>query len=353
MHRSQPNKLHEELDALLDGRPVELTDELAPLAEVADALRVELAAHELDPEVANRHLEQVLKGSATVVRMPARPQPNGWDVRRRVAAVVLAAALVLVPATVASAAALPGQAMYPFKLAIEQLRLASVQWSPAREAGERTRVAHERLGEVQSLLNLKMYNQLPTAIRALNKAVIAAKVAVAQAQRESGPLPEVEARLVRVVATGGQVFQKLVAAASTGPVGLSDETADAIKAAVDQSTAVPPLLDPQSPAPGGGTQTPTPTTPADPGAGPAPTTAPTTAPTSPPATNPPETSTSVAPTTTAPTQTTNPPEPSTSVAPPPSTDSTGTPGAIGGGGVDQAGSGYKAPLEEVPPTTLP
>jgi hypothetical protein len=127
MHRSQPNKLHEELDALLDGRPVELTDELAPLAEVADALRVELAAPELDPEVANRHLEQVLKGPATVVRMPARPQPNGWDVRRRVAAVVLAAALILAPATVASAAALPGQAMYPFKLAIEQLRLASAR----------------------------------------------------------------------------------------------------------------------------------------------------------------------------------------------------------------------------------
>src|SRR4029450_1117991 len=113
MHRSQPNKLHEELDALLDGRPVELTDELAPLAEVADALRVERAAHELPPAVANRHLEQVLKGPATVVRMPARPQPNGWDVRRRVAAVVLAAALILAPATVASGAAPPRQAGAP------------------------------------------------------------------------------------------------------------------------------------------------------------------------------------------------------------------------------------------------
>src|SRR4029453_17241539 len=146
MHRSQPNKLHEELDALLDGRPVELTDELAPLGEGADALRVELAAPELDPEVANRHLEQVLKGSATVVRMPTRPQPNGWDVRRRVAAGGLGAPPGLVPATVASAAALPGQAMYPFKLAIEQVRLASVQWSPGREAGERAPVAHQRGG---------------------------------------------------------------------------------------------------------------------------------------------------------------------------------------------------------------
>ena len=152
MPRPKPNKLHDELDALLDGRPVELTDELAPLVEAADALRAELAALELDPTVADRHLERVLQGSATVVQLAPRQQANGWDLRRRVAAVALAAALVLAPATMASAAALPGQAMYPFKLAIEQLRLASVQWSPAREAGERTRVADERLDEVKDLV---------------------------------------------------------------------------------------------------------------------------------------------------------------------------------------------------------
>ncbi len=152
MPRPKPNKLHDELDALLDGRPVELTDELAPLVEAADALRAELAALELDPAVADRHLERVLQGSATVVQLPPRRQASGWDLRRRVAAVALAAALVLAPATIASAAALPGQAMYPFKLAIEQLRIASVQWSPSREAGERTRVADERLGEVQDLI---------------------------------------------------------------------------------------------------------------------------------------------------------------------------------------------------------
>ena len=132
MPRPKPNKLHDELDALLDGRPVELTDELAPLAEAADALRAELAAYQLDPQVADRHLEQMLHGSATVVSLPVRGQPSGWDLRRRVAAVVLAAALVLAPATMASAAALPGQPMYPFKRAIEELRIASVQWSPSR-----------------------------------------------------------------------------------------------------------------------------------------------------------------------------------------------------------------------------
>jgi hypothetical protein len=348
MHRSQPNRLHDELDALLDGRPVELTDELAPLAEVADALRSELAAHQLDPAVANRHLEQVLNGSATVVRMPARPQPSGWDVRRRVAAVVLAAALVLAPATMASAAALPGQAMYPFKLAIEQLRLATVQWSPSREAGERTRIADERLDEVQSLFALKMFNQLPGAIKALNRAVVAARDAVEQAKREGEPVPGVELRLGQVKLAGGQVIKDVVAATLTGSVGLSDGTADAIQNAVQQAPAVKPPDLPTA-APSG--PTPTPTAPADPGpgSGPATTTAATSAATTPP-TSPPEPSTSVAPTTTGPPQTTEAP-PTTG---PQTTEDTATPGSIGGGGAaDQAGPFGQAPPEQVPPTTLP
>src|SRR5512132_1465419 len=345
MHRSQPNRLHDELDALLDGRPVELTDELAPLAEVADALRSELAAHQLDPEVANRHLEQVLNGSATVVRMPARPQPSGWDVRRRVAAVVLAAALVLAPATMASAAALPGQAMYPFKLAIEQLRLATVQWSPSREAGERTRIADERLDEVQSLLALKMFNQLPGAIKALNRAVVAARDAVEQAKREGEPVPGVELRLGQVKLAGGQVIKDVVDATLNGSVGLSDGTADAIQNAVQQAPAVKPPDLPTA-APSG--PTPAPPAPADPGpgSGPAPTTAPTSATTTSPATDPTEPSTSVTPTTTTSPQTT---------AAPQTTEETATPGSIGGGGAaDQAGPGEKAaPAEQAPPTTLP
>ena len=84
MHRPRPIRLHDELDALLDGRPVELTDELAPLAEAADALRAELAPYELDPEVADRHLAWVLEDSATVLPLPARGYVKGW--RRRMAA---------------------------------------------------------------------------------------------------------------------------------------------------------------------------------------------------------------------------------------------------------------------------
>jgi Domain of unknown function (DUF5667) len=338
MPRPKPNKLHDELDALLDGRPVELTDELAPLVEAADALRAELAALQLDPAVADRHLERIMQGSATVVQLPPRRQANGWDLRRRVAAVALAAALVLAPATMASAAALPGQAIYPFKLAIEQLRIASVQWSPSREAGERTRVADERLGEVQDLIELKMFTQLPNALTALGKAVTAAQVAVQEAAQEGEPVSAAAARLSQVQAVGGQVVQRVAIVAATGSVNLPDGTREAIQAAVEQTQVVLPALDRPL-----GQPTPTPTTsagPSDPG--PDPTSAP---PPPPPAPEPPTTE-APPPTTSTPPPTTDPP----TTDPPPTTESTATPGSAGGG---DSGVAERTPAEDdAPPPTL-
>ena len=196
MHRPKPNQLHDDLDALLDGRPFELTDELVPLVEAADALRAELASYELDPEVADRHLARVLDGSATILALPTRGYVKGW--RRRMAAVVLAAALVLVPATMASAAALPGQAMYPLKLAIEQLRLASVQWSPAREAGQHIRIADERLEELDQIVHLGMDAQVPDAVRAVDRAVMAATRAVQEASIQGVDVTKVAGELQAV-----------------------------------------------------------------------------------------------------------------------------------------------------------
>ena len=333
----KPNKLHDELDALLDGRPVELTDELAPLVEAADALRAELAALQLDPAVADRHLERALQGSATVVQLAPRQQANGWDLRRRVAAVALAAALVLAPATMASAAALPGQAMYPFKLAIEQLRIASVQWSPSREAGERTRVADERLGEVQDLVRLKMFAQLPNALTALGKAVVAAKVAVDEAASVGEPVPGVAARLSQVTAAGIRVVVQVAAQADDESVGMPEGTRQAIQAAAAQTQSVLPAPD-RIPT----VATPTPTTPANPpDAGPDPTNA-----TPPPSASTPEpTTTQAPPTTTTTPQTTDPP-PTTE---PQTTESTATPGSAGGG---DSGGAERAPAEDVPPPTL-
>jgi hypothetical protein len=210
----RPNQLHDALDALLDGRPVELTDELGPLVEAADALRAELASYELDPEVADRHLERILERPGTVLELPVRRQPSGWDVRRRVVAVALAAALVLVPATMASAAALPGQAMYPLKLAIEQLRVASVQWSPAREAAERTRIAEVRRDELEQVTGLEMFNQIEPAVNAVTNAVLAAQKAVAEASRE-GVAPSELADLTELLdSVEGRVDRTFVVVAS-------------------------------------------------------------------------------------------------------------------------------------------
>jgi hypothetical protein len=236
----KPNKLHDDLDALLDGRSVELTDELVPLVEAADALWVELATYELDPEVADRHLGRVLEDSARVVALPARGYVSGW--RRRMAAVVLAAALVLTPATMASAAALPGQAMYPLKLAIEQLRLASVQWSPAREAGQRIRIADERLEELDQIVNLGMAAQVPDAVRAVDRAVMAATRAVQEAWMDGADVTKVAGELQAVKQQQQAQLTTLLQRLPTTPPSIRKAIATAVQQSKAPSQQVTPSL---------------------------------------------------------------------------------------------------------------
>ena len=234
----KPNKLHDDLDALLDGRPVELTDELVPLVEAADALGVELATYELDPEVADRHLEQVLDGSAPVGALPARGYVKGW--RRRMAAAVLAAALILAPATMASAAALPGQAMYPLKLAIEQLRLASAQWSPAREAGERIRIAGERLEELDQIVNLGIVTQVSVAVRAVDRAVMVATRAVQEAEMEGADVTKVAGELQAVKQEQRDQLATLFQRLPTTPASIRKAIATAVQQSKAPSQQVTP-----------------------------------------------------------------------------------------------------------------
>jgi hypothetical protein len=236
----KPNKLHDDLDALLDGRPVELTDELVPLVEAADALWIELATYELDPEVADRHLARVLDGSATVAALPARGYVSGW--RRRMAAVVLAAALVLAPATMASAAALPGQAMYPLKLAIEQLRLASVQWSPAREAGQRIRIADERLEELDQIVDLGMDAQVPDAVRAVDRAVMAATRAVQEAWMDGADVTKVAGDLQAVKQQQRAQLTTLLQRLPTTPPSIRRAIVSAVQQSKAPSQQVTPSL---------------------------------------------------------------------------------------------------------------
>jgi hypothetical protein len=239
------NKLHDDLDALLDGRPVELTDELVPLVEAADPLWVELATYELDPEVADRHLARVLDGSTAVVALPERSYVAGW--RRRVAAAVVAAALVLAPATMASAAALPGQAMYPLKVAIEQLRSASVQWSPTRAAGERIRVADERLEELDQLVDLGMVSQVPVAVRAVDRAVMAATRAVQEASMEGADVTKVAGELEAVKQEQRVQLTTLFQRLPTTPASIGTAIATAVRQSKAPSQQVTSSLNTTAP----------------------------------------------------------------------------------------------------------
>jgi len=244
----RPNQTQDRLDALLDGRPGEVTDDLAPLLAAAEALRFELADIELDPAVVDRHLEQALDRPATVVTLPVR-KVGSSVLRRRVAAVALAAALVLVPANLASAAsasALPGQALYPVKLAVEQFHLATVQWSPTREAQERARIAAKRLEELDLLVQFRMFRHVPPAIRALDKAVAAAKVAIVKAAAEEGADPELVAVVDRLESVAVAQHGELVALKK-----MESQLPRAINLAVQKSPAFPrPIASPViTPAP--------------------------------------------------------------------------------------------------------
>jgi Domain of unknown function (DUF5667) len=327
------SELLEELDAALDGRPIEVDQELGPLVEAAAVLRAALAEIELDPAAADRHLGQVLDGraasKAAVVAFPApEGRPAAWQRgrrwQRRLVAVAVAAALTVVPAAVASASSLPGQVLYPMKLAVEQVRVTAVSWSSTREASARTDIADTRLDELGRLVTLGDLERIPPAILALNKAVVAAQHAVQEAIQDggSGQVLAVERKLNNVKVEGTtKLF--MVAATFVDTTAVPSDTREAIRAAVD---AAQPALIPR------GTGVPAPAGPSPSTAAPSPPTeAPAPAPTSPPTTEP------------APTPTTEPAPPPPTTTEPPTTDTT-PPGTTDSNQVNKA-------AEDAGPTT--
>lgn len=200
--------LDDELDALLDapagGPDRYVSAELAPLVAVATALRAELATVVVDPGVARRHLSHAiglprlapfqssghsLNGSTRRIGtdVPLRPAERPVErsgpsrLRRRVAAIALAAALLLIPVTIASGKSLPGQPLYPVKLSVEEVRLTGLAWSPAGTARERLRIADVRLHELSQLADSGQVERVPDAVLTLRAAVDSAAQAVDQA----------------------------------------------------------------------------------------------------------------------------------------------------------------------------
>jgi hypothetical protein len=229
-------ELSDKLDAALDGRLLEVNEDLAPLVETAARLRAALAGVELDPEAAGRHLGMVLDGDAEVVALPTRPRPPASRWRRQVAAVALAAALTVVPATMASASALPGQALYPVKLAVEQLRVTAASWSSTREADERIRTANTRLDELNRLIQLNAADRIPAAIVRLDQAYVDARQAVDEVVRDTGNLSQMralDAKLAPVGATLERLQDQGMLPASAGQT---------LTAAIRQPPVTPDLV---------------------------------------------------------------------------------------------------------------
>src|SRR6266508_645610 len=259
----RPNQTQDRLDALLDGRPGEVTDDLAPLLAAAEALRAELAEFELDPEVVDRHLEQALD------------------------------------------------------------RLATVQWSPTREAQERAKLAAKRLAELDKLVQLGMFRQVPPAIRALDKAVAAANVAFVEAAKGEGAAdPELFALVDKLDAVSEAQHLELVALKEMANVPRAVTLAVAQSPAALQPIAPPVLIPAPTPGPG----------PTDPLATSSPVTEPPPESTAAPTTQP-EPPLTTAPPVTDPTTTTAPPaEPTTTAAPEGTPGAEGSPAGAGGEG---------------------
>jgi hypothetical protein len=241
--RRRRRERSDNLDAALDGRLVEVDDELAPLVDTAAELRAVLAGIQLDPEAAERHLGMVLDGQAEVVALAARPRPQASRWRRRVAAVVLAAAVTVLPVTMASASALPGQALYPVKLAVEQLRVTAVSWSSTRKAEERIKITANRLDELNQLIQLDAADRIPAAIDRFQQASVDAQQAVAEAGHDSGDVRRAQAsygRLVAVRARSVIAWQRLQDKLHQRefPAGAQQ----AISAAIQQPPVTPDLL---------------------------------------------------------------------------------------------------------------
>jgi hypothetical protein len=204
MPRSRkPKRIAEQLDAALDGTgPAVVAAELVPALRAGEELRAACARMELGPEVRQRHLARLgvameavaadgpvpasTPGAAAVApagvgelaaRRPVRRVAPSRSWRHRLATITVAAAAVLTPLVVASGGTVPGEALYPVKLTVENARLAAALGSPSRTAGERARIAGTRLDELDELVAAAQVERIPAAILALDHALSGARAA--------------------------------------------------------------------------------------------------------------------------------------------------------------------------------
>ncbi|GAC1702232.1 MAG: hypothetical protein NVS9B6_18160 [Candidatus Limnocylindrales bacterium] len=224
---------------------------------IAAALRLRQDDPRLDPAARARMRRQVLAavGPAsptfvdtvmTVFALLAKPAP----VLLRLLAIVLVGAGLLAGATVASADSLPDEALYGFKLAGEQLRLA-IASTPEDRAAVGISIAGHRLDEAERLAEAGRDDATieVTAAYGLSLATAAAELAsVETLQPKLAALvaqlqTQLKAQQVRVGVSAARLARDprtagaAAALAAAGPHGGSDSTPSAVSIA-DTAAAV-------------------------------------------------------------------------------------------------------------------
>jgi hypothetical protein len=296
-------RLANQLDAALEGRAGGVPDELLPLLAMADEVRSSALRIQPDHALARQRIERALRPHGRVAHMP-RTEPR-WG--RRIAAVGLASTAAVVPAAFASSSSVPGDALYPLKRGIEQVRVIAAT-SPEAEAAARTDIAYARLAELDALLAMGDFEHLPQVLMDLSSAVNEAQAAVALARQDGADNTQVAALESELANVTEEQSDHLNEAMDKLPPSQAEELQDILENTPTQPTA---------PSKGGGGRDPD-------DAGPTVTTAPPTSsggdggsggvqgdPGS----------TTTAPPTTSPT-TTSPPPPPTTTAEPPGTTTT-------------------------------
>ncbi|MHB8631829.1 MAG: DUF5667 domain-containing protein [Candidatus Limnocylindria bacterium] len=206
--RRPRNDFTENLEAVARGvRRLEQIQDPVLREAVAAALRLRLREHRLDPASRVRMRNSVLAalaptkptladrvyGAFALIGMPA-------PIAVRALAVALVIAGALGGATVASADSLPSDALYPLKLAGEQLRLA-IAISPEDRAAVELSIAEHRLSEAE---------RLATSGRA-DDAIIATASYGSSLADAAADLASVEARRLDGAALVGQLQSSLTA----------------------------------------------------------------------------------------------------------------------------------------------
>ncbi|MGH2686424.1 MAG: DUF5667 domain-containing protein, partial [Actinomycetota bacterium] len=170
------------LDRVLTGEPVQATEDVLELAELAEKVEAILTAAEPTAAASRRGMRMTMKAFRR-----SAPGPEVSSRTRRIAArgLVAAAVLVALPSVgwAASEHAMPGDLLYPMKRGFEQVRLA-VAGSPADQAAIELDIAAERLGEATRARALGLDDAVRTAVAGYTEAMAGFDRSIAQARAE-------------------------------------------------------------------------------------------------------------------------------------------------------------------------